>query len=82
MGSNHPTQWGNGGLHMRGRKRKMRIALSKKRKETQKRLKQLKSLIPGGLEMDNLETLIQTTANYISLLECKVSLLRNCLLSM
>lgn len=42
----------------------------------EKKLKQLKRLIPGGNEVENAETLFQKTANYIFLLEWQVSALR------
>ncbi|KAI8570177.1 hypothetical protein RHMOL_Rhmol01G0013100 [Rhododendron molle] len=59
-----------------GRKRKMRLTMTRKRKAMEKKLKQLKRLIPGGDEVENAETLFQKTANYIFLLEWRVSALR------
>ncbi|KAL6973729.1 hypothetical protein U1Q18_027914 [Sarracenia purpurea var. burkii] len=77
--SNSPT-WGSGSgglMHIRVRKRKMRLSLMGNRKGVQKKLKQLKMLIPGGREMETAESVFQTTANYISLLQWRVSVLRS-----
>ncbi|KAF7154536.1 hypothetical protein RHSIM_Rhsim01G0012500 [Rhododendron simsii] len=69
MGSNSASTRG-------GRKRKMRLTMIRNRKAMEKKLKQLKRLIPGGNEVENAETLFQKTANYIFLLEWQVSALR------
>ncbi|PSS04313.1 Transcription factor bHLH87 like [Actinidia chinensis var. chinensis] len=63
--------------HVRGKKRKMRLHLVRNREAIQRKVKQLKRLIPRGHEMENAETLYQKTANYISLLQWQVSVLEN-----
>ncbi|KAL9445426.1 hypothetical protein AB3S75_018422 [Citrus x aurantiifolia] len=58
---------------VRNMRRKRRVKLSL----TGRRLKQLKRMIPSGCSEMNMETLYQMTANYISLLQAKVSLLQS-----
>lgn len=67
----------NSGPTRGGRNRKMRVTMTRNRKAIEKKLKQLKRVIPGGNEVENAESLFQITANYIFLLEWQVSALRS-----
>ncbi|XVE63444.1 hypothetical protein DITRI_Ditri07aG0021300 [Diplodiscus trichospermus] len=78
-------------LVMRGRKirRHSRLSLANERGAAttatsqsvrapiDRKLRQLQRMLPVGSPEINMETLFQTTAEYISLLEAKVSLLQN-----
>ncbi|KAL6331518.1 hypothetical protein AAG906_011458 [Vitis piasezkii] len=80
--SSSSLHWRRGVVHMRSSVRKrMKLSSIQKAKAVrsitplQRKLRQLQKIIPGSDDMD-VDSLFQTTASYIFLLESQVSFLR------
>ncbi|OIV99829.1 hypothetical protein TanjilG_26167 [Lupinus angustifolius] len=80
MRTRRSLTWPRGGLHVRGRKKRVILCLTNKNSNAlkpslQKKLRQLQKTVPGSQGM-NMNTLFKRIEKYILQLEAKVMVLR------
>ena len=86
MNTRRFPSWARGGLQVRGRKKRAKLCFGKngngngtstKSSSLQRKLRELLRIVPGSHDGMDIQTLFQSIEDYITLLEAKLTVLRN-----